>query len=206
MKVLAILVFGATAFSQSLSSSASISSNSSVTTSSSSEDVTTVTSYYPGCSTLSVGNYSTTSTTTGTVTETLPCHECQMTNGVYTTYTTVYTAICPTGLAPSTYVITEQCSETGQPRPTNYIPQGFTVTTVACGACVEETIILTTPAGSATSTPVPVITLAPMNTSTVCHTCNQTITSIQYGEGVSLSLGLSIFTLFASIAAALILL
>ena len=206
MKSLAVLVFVATVSSQSLSSSTSISSNSSTTSSSSSEDVTTVTNYYPGCSTLPVGNYSITSTTTGTVTETLPCHKCQMTDGIYTTYTTVYTAICPTGLAPSTYVITEPCSETGQPRPSDHIPQGFTITTVACGACAEETVTLTTPAGSTTPTLAPIITLAPMNTSAVCHTCNQTITSVQYGKGVSISLGLSIFTVFTSIAAALILL
>ena len=150
-------------------------------------DTTTVTAYFTGCSTLPVGNLS-------------------MTLAVLTTYTTVYEETCSTGLAPVTYTITEKCSTADQPRPTDYLPNGFVVTTVACAPCQEATVTLTTPAKVPTAAAVPLITPVPVyNTSAVCHTCNQTITSIQYGNAPSLSLGLSFVSLFTFIAGAVIL-
>lgn len=127
------------------------------------DGLVTVTSYTSDCSTLygpsaSSGSY--TATTTGTVTDTLPCDECEMTSsnpGIWTTYTTVYQETCSSGLAEKTYTITESCSEENQPRPSTYVPTGFTVTTVECEPCEHKTVTLTTPCEteSATSTPTP---------------------------------------------------
>lgn len=64
-----------------------------------------------------------------------------------TTYTTVFLDICPTGTVLKTYTITESCSSLNQPHPTNYVPQGFVITTVDCHVCAETPIpvVLTTP-------------------------------------------------------------
>lgn len=64
-----------------------------------------------------------------------------------TTYITVFLDICPTGTIFKTYTITESCSSLNQPHPTNYVPQGFVITTVDCHVCAETPIpiVLTTP-------------------------------------------------------------
>lgn len=168
-----VLAFAAFAFAQ---SSSEIDSN----------DTTTVTEFFAGCSTLPVGNGSTTV-------------------DALTTYTTVYEETCSTGLAPVTYTITEPCSETSRNRPTNHIPKGFVVTTIACAPC-QASVTLTTPLKIQTPAPSPTINPIPVNTSTVCHTCNQTVPSVQLGHAATVSLGLSFVTFFAFIAGALILL
>ncbi|KAK3053190.1 hypothetical protein LTR09_005816 [Extremus antarcticus] len=65
--------------------------------------------------------------------------------GYTTTYTTTYMSLCPTGVVPQTYTITESCTE---PEPTwtpgpSHIPQGFTVTTKECHVCGESTPLVT---------------------------------------------------------------
>ena len=68
--------------------------------------------------------------------------------GVLTTYTTVYSQTCSTGLEEVTYTVTESCSNSGQPREASYVPQGFMVTIVSCTVCGEKPLVatLTTPA------------------------------------------------------------
>ena len=58
--------------------------------------------------------------------------------GSLTTYTTVFSRVCPTGpqsLEEATYTVTEPCPSTGLARGPSYIPQGFTVSTVPCSVC-----------------------------------------------------------------------
>ncbi|KAL8851142.1 MAG: hypothetical protein Q9221_003945 [Calogaya cf. arnoldii] len=73
--------------------------------------------------------------------------------GPLTTYTTVYSEICSTGLQPKTYTVTEECSSLGAPRPSNYVPAAFVVTTATCHVCAETPVVatLTTPAPMAPS-------------------------------------------------------
>ncbi|KAL8919451.1 MAG: hypothetical protein Q9172_004967 [Xanthocarpia lactea] len=73
--------------------------------------------------------------------------------GPVTTYTTVYSELCSTGLQPKTYTITEECSSAGAPRPTDYVPAAFVVTTATCHVCAETPVVatLTTPAPVAPS-------------------------------------------------------
>ncbi|KAL8670118.1 MAG: hypothetical protein Q9168_005327 [Polycauliona sp. 1 TL-2023] len=73
--------------------------------------------------------------------------------GPLTTYTTVYSEFCPTGLQPKTYTVTEQCSSLGAPRPSDYVPAAFVVTTATCHVCAETPVVatLTTPAPVAPS-------------------------------------------------------
>src|ERR1700761_3161639 len=57
------------------------------------------------------------------------CPECEMQTGKpgYTTvYTTTYKSLCPTGVVPATYTVTESCTDekpTWTPGP-SHIPQG----------------------------------------------------------------------------------
>ena len=109
-----------------------------------------MTSYTSDCSTLYGPSASNpyTGTVTGTVTDTLPCDECEMTSstpGIWTTYTTVYMETCSSGLAEKTYTITESCTGENQSRPSSYVPSGFTVTTVECEPCEHKTVTLPTP-------------------------------------------------------------
>lgn len=71
--------------------------------------------------------------------------------GYTTTYTTTYMSLCPTGMVPETYIITESCTE---PEPTwtpgpSHIPQGFTVTEKVCHVCdkTPTTVTMTEPCG-----------------------------------------------------------
>ncbi|KAK3718910.1 hypothetical protein LTR37_004826 [Vermiconidia calcicola] len=84
------------------------------------------------------------------------CPECEhdMTTkphhpGYTTTYTTTYMSLCPTGMVPATYTITESCDE---PEPTwtpgpSHVPQGFTVTEKVCDVCdkTPTTVTVTEP-------------------------------------------------------------
>ena len=93
--------------------------------------------YYNTCSTTAAGIV----TATDTLTYCPPCEAAGMTTfsgGSYTTYSTIYSRVCPT--APSsleevTYTVTEPSPSTGLARGSGYIPQGFTVSTVPCNAC-----------------------------------------------------------------------
>ncbi|KAL9096009.1 MAG: hypothetical protein Q9165_001531 [Trypethelium subeluteriae] len=85
-----------------------------------------------------------------------------------TVYTTVFSALCPTGLTESTYTVTESCTEatpTWSSGP-GHIPQGFTTTVTKCTVCAEKPTDVTitvpctntpeaTPAGSAPPGSVP---------------------------------------------------
>ena len=128
--------------------------------------------YQTDCSTNTNTGY--TATVTGTILSTY-CPKCEgMTsgeaasteNGIYTTYTTVYSQWCSSGttLEPVTYTVTESCSSLGQSREASYVPQGFTVVTEMCN-CAEMTMAtLTTPIAlaSAASTAAPAGTTAPV--------------------------------------------
>ena len=116
-------------------------------------------SYYDDCVTES-------SAQTNTIIKTA-CHECEeassasaasafrQAGGVMTTYTTVFSEFCPTGVAEKTYTVTESCSESvhGQPRPSDHVPQGFTVTTATCHVCGPNPVVatLTTPTPAPTA-------------------------------------------------------
>ena len=104
-------------------------------------------------------SYSDVCTSTGTITSTI-CDECMHTEvpsesgGPLTTYMTVYQEWCPTGLAEKTYTVTESCKSPGMPRPTDHVPQGFSVVTEKCPICESAmTAVLTTPVAKATSAP-----------------------------------------------------
>lgn len=71
--------------------------------------------------------------------------------GYTTVYTTTYMSLCPTGMVPKTYTVTESCDE---PEPTwtpgpSHIPQGFTVTEKVCHICdkTPTTVTMTEPCG-----------------------------------------------------------
>lgn len=87
------------------------------------------------------------------------CPQCDM-GGFTTVYPTTYMSLCPTGLVPATYTVTESCSEatpTWTPGP-SYIPQGFTVTTKDCTVCAETPtrVTITEPCGCEATNGVPV--------------------------------------------------
>ncbi|KAL9614277.1 MAG: hypothetical protein Q9167_001233 [Letrouitia subvulpina] len=100
--------------------------------------------YYNDCSTITSG--------VATVTGTAPAGG-PPAGGFLTTYVTEYLETCSTGLQTKTYTVTEPCSNPGAPRPSDYIPQAFTVTTVTCHVCAETPLVatLTTPAPVAPS-------------------------------------------------------
>ncbi|KAI4140765.1 MAG: hypothetical protein LQ341_003713 [Variospora aurantia] len=98
-------------------------------------------------------------TTTGMMTET-DCPHCTggnppMPTGPTTVYTTVYKEFCGCSdiYTDKTYTVTEECSSSGAPRPSDYVPQGFHVTTATCHVCAETPVVatLTTPAPIAPS-------------------------------------------------------
>jgi hypothetical protein len=181
------------------------------------EEYITITEYFDDCSTrIGYHNSSYTATVTGTITDTLPCDECKHTSGIWTTYTTQYVEICPTGLTEKVYTITESCTEENQPRPSTYIPSGFVVTTVACDVCEHPTVTLTTPCSTATVTSLtnsiaplpPVTTAAPtaapttviqINSTHECETCaeNSTTAPIQFAKASITSLSTFIVGLVA---------
>ena len=107
--------------------------------------LSTITEYYNTCT----GSEEGTITTSTTDTYCPICEVMSMSKypgGSMTTYTTKYDALVSGSVAPATYTITEPCPSSGAERPSNYIPQGFMVTTVPCG-CTENTpVVLTTPA------------------------------------------------------------
>ncbi|KAL8714549.1 MAG: hypothetical protein Q9220_001497 [cf. Caloplaca sp. 1 TL-2023] len=121
------------------------------------------TEYYTDCSTETSGL----ATAAGTVTET-HCPHCTeggspgsgtSPSGPMTTYTTVYQEFCSCSdvFKPKTYTVTEGCSSTGVPRPSDYVPSAFTVTTATCHVCAETPVVatLTTPAPSPPSSAPP---------------------------------------------------
>ncbi|KAK4560939.1 hypothetical protein LTR86_004894 [Recurvomyces mirabilis] len=97
------------------------------------------------------------------------CPECDMMSssaaalpGRTTVYTTVFQSLCPTGLVPATYTVTESCSEatpTWTPGP-SHVPQDFTVTTKACTVCGESTtaVTITEPCGCKAEHGTPIAT------------------------------------------------
>ena len=94
------------------------------------------------------------------------CPECEMMSSVSphqpghtTTYTTTYMSLCPTGMVPATYTVTESCTEptpTWTPGP-SHIPQGFTVTEKVCHVCdkTPTTVTITEPCGCDANEGVP---------------------------------------------------
>ncbi|KAK4897537.1 hypothetical protein LTR27_004681 [Elasticomyces elasticus] len=133
-------------------------------TASASTSYTTVT--YSDCPSLSMESMI---TVTNGITVTY-CPECEMASstsaqqpGHTTVYTTTYLSMCPTGLVPATYTVTESCTEptpTWTPGP-DHIPQGFTVTTQHCDACATPgPVTVTQPCGCEANggTPVPAAT------------------------------------------------
>ncbi|MCJ1417204.1 hypothetical protein MMC32_003544 [Xylographa parallela] len=138
--------------------------NAALTTSSTTDEVATMTLYYDDCASGTGGEYS--ATVTGTIVSTY-CPKCEMpattSEGILTVYTTEYSQLCPTGLEPVTYTVTESCSSTGASREATYVPQGFTVTTVQCTVCENmPTVTITTPiTPSSTGTTTPAAYIAP---------------------------------------------
>jgi len=111
----------------------------------------------------STGSYTSTQIDTITIDW---CEECEMSPtptpvgaaGVLTTYTTVWSETCSTGLAPATYTITEPCDTPGLPLPTDHLPPGFTTSAVTISCDCEQhgsTVVLTTPCETATVVPTP---------------------------------------------------
>jgi len=96
------------------------------------------------------------------------CPECEMGwtsaapqgPGYTTVYTTTYESLCPTGLVPATYTVTESCTDatpTWTPGP-SHVPDGFTVTTKECTVCGQAipTVTITEPCGCEATNGVPV--------------------------------------------------
>ncbi|MCJ1287431.1 Mucin-5B [Xylographa opegraphella] len=120
-------------------------------------EVVTMTEYYDDCATSTGAEYS--ATVTGTIVSTY-CPKCEMpestSEGILTVYTTEYSQLCPTGLEPVTYTVTESCSSTGASREATYLPQGFTVTTVQCTVCENMPMVtITTPIATPSTGPTP---------------------------------------------------
>ncbi|TKA25829.1 hypothetical protein B0A50_05584 [Salinomyces thailandicus] len=103
------------------------------------------------------------------------CPECEMQAsskpagpGYTTTYTTTYMSLCPTGVVPATYTVTESCTDA---TPTwtmgpSHIPNGFTVTTKECTVCdkATPTVTITEPCGCDATNGVPATNTAAMTT------------------------------------------
>jgi len=147
-----------------------------VATGISAQTVVTMTEYYDDCSTNTGPSYN--STVTATILSTY-CPKCEgmgfssaaptAPGGfVFTTYTTVYSQLCPTGLQEVTYTVTESCSSMGGiPRTSGYVPQGFTVTTVECTVCEGMSMAtITTPIATPATPPAvaPTPYIAPAGT------------------------------------------
>ncbi|KAI4207791.1 MAG: hypothetical protein LQ349_009815, partial [Xanthoria aureola] len=143
---------------------ASAALTSAVAAQSTSEPTVTVYETYTSCSTATSGL----ATKTNTVVSTY-CPHCTAgvspggasggsaptPQGPLTTYTTIFSETCSTGFQPKTYTVTEPCSSPGAPRPSNYVPAAFVVTTVTCHVCAETPVVatITTPAPVAPVTP-----------------------------------------------------
>ncbi|KAK5132452.1 hypothetical protein LTR08_009063 [Meristemomyces frigidus] len=103
------------------------------------------------------------------------CPECEMMSsatpagpGYTTVYTTTYLSLCPTGVVPATYTVTESCTDatpTWTPGP-SHIPNGFTVTTTQCTVCdtTPTAVTITEPCGCEATNGVPVSNTAVMTT------------------------------------------
>jgi len=152
------------AYGQSASTSASTTARAMSTTAAPSVSYTTVT--YSDCPSDSMDSLI---TVTKGVTATY-CPECVMASasaqqpGHTTVYTTTYMSLCPTGMVPATYTVTESCTEptpTWTPGP-SHIPQGFTVTTEECTVCqsTPTTVTITEPCGCEAHEGVPVTNTA----------------------------------------------
>jgi hypothetical protein len=151
-----------------------------------------------------------TATVSGTVVDYF-CPDClQATgNGIFTTYTTIYSQWCPTGLIPATYTITAPCAATGSPLPLGYVPPGFTVTTQKCPVCPHDTTaVITAPITTQAPafTPVPAVTtpstLVP-SPAPACTTCHATTAPIIVTAGAS-SISASLLGALAAVFAAML--
>jgi hypothetical protein len=105
-----------------------------------------------------------------TVTSCPLCTEMPTASVHTTVYVTTYQTLCPTGLAPAVYTVTESCTGETPSWPmttqSNYIPPGFEPTVTVCNVCAETPMPVTLtvpcqkckggPAGSpSTPTPAP---------------------------------------------------
>ncbi|KAI9752790.1 MAG: hypothetical protein M4579_005496 [Chaenotheca gracillima] len=112
-----------------------------------------------------------------TVTNTYTSTYCPKCPHVTTTYETVYSTFCPTGLAPNTYTITETCKQGEQCR--SGIPADFTSTVSVCTVCgpspVTATLTLPIPATETTVYTTEYATFCPTGLTsaayTVTHSC-----------------------------------
>ncbi|MCJ1288818.1 Mucin-5B [Xylographa carneopallida] len=134
--------------------------NAALTASSSAGEAVTMTEYYDDCPSGTGAEYS--ATVTGTIISTY-CPKCEMSEttseGILTVYTTEYSQLCPTGLEPVIYTVTESCSSTGASREATYVPQGFTVTTVECTVCENMPMVtITTPIATLSAGSAPAAT------------------------------------------------
>lgn len=88
-----------------------------------------------------------------------------------TVYTTVYQSLCPTGLVPATYTITESCTDATPTWATHStaIPPGFTVTVKTCDQGCAKTpvpVTITEPCGCEATSGVPATQTNPATTGT----------------------------------------
>ena len=95
----------------------------------------------------------------GVITITMPaCPHCTCECSHVKTYTTIYEAFCPTGVATVTYTVEEvyhgMSTAPGFPTPTD-LPHGFTTTVATCNSCGSAPITrtLTYPVGGQPSVP-----------------------------------------------------
>ena len=103
-------------------------------------------------------------------------------SGIMTTYTTIYSQTCSTGLEKVTYTVTESCSIPNQVRDTTYVPQGFTVTTVSCTVCGQTPLIATL------TTPAPLKSSSDLNSALAASTGSSSANlAIAYSTSVSSS-------------------
>lgn len=79
-----------------------------------------------------------------TITNVYTSTYCPACEEVTTTYETVYTQVCPTGLSAATYTITETCNGASPSRTTG-VPAGFTTVVEACDVCAESSYTVTQP-------------------------------------------------------------
>jgi hypothetical protein len=106
------------------------------------------------------------------------CDEAKSNGNVYTTtYETIYSTLCPTGLAEATYTVTNVCTGSTPINPETLVP-GFTTTVVPCPGCpsATPTVTLTVPCDR-TVTPVATATgTAEIETVRVPHSLTTTTT------------------------------
>lgn len=130
-----------------------------------------------------------TMTITDTVTSTYcpVCDEAKSNGDVYTTtYATVYSSVCPTGLIPVTYTVTQECTGT-TPINTLTPPPGYTTTAVECSACEHSAtgtatagvpiVTITIPCTECVSSATPIYSTPVTSSSSATSNVQSTITS-----------------------------